>query len=341
MIRRLLLLTVLTLAFASTVASAEDEEKKIETGRWYNFLEAGLNLTQSSYSDNWKGGENGSIAWTAVVNASTQRRFENDLDWLSTLQLRFGQTHQRKLQEDGVKRWERPEKSEDKIDFETILRLIKGWELDPYASGRLESQFLDVSDPNGRDLTFNPITLKESAGVSHRFYELEEEFVLTRLGFTARQNLRKLFVNPAGRATNSELSNDMGIEFQADWNIRFSEDQITWLSKMSVYKPFYWSKADRFDDVTADSLLAAGLDSDVKDFTTDIDISWENTFSTKITKLISLNLYVQWLYDKYDNSVVPEIENGAITNAADVDAAVRKAGQFKQTFAIGITYQFL
>jgi hypothetical protein len=87
---------------------------------------------------------------------------------------------------------------------------------------------------------------------------------------------------------------------------------------------------------------AVGFGPDIADYTTTGEIDWENIFTTQITKLISVNLYTRWVYDKYDNSVLPILnEEGKLANVAAVKTAVRKAGQFKQTLGIGITYRFL
>ena len=332
-------LAVLCLAAAGT-AAAEGDEKV--AGRWYNSLEAGLNLTQSAYSDNWKGGENGALAWTAIMNGSAERLYENDLNWYNSLKLRFGQLHQQNKNADGDKVWNRPEKSEDKIDLETILRLSKGWHLDPYVSGRAETQFLDVSDDAGRDVLLNPATFKESAGVSRKFKDTEDTNVLARLGLTARQNYRREFVDGMSEETTNEIAHDGGVEFQADWSTKLSEKRVLWVGKLSVYKPFAWSKASVYDDISADSLTAVGVPTDVKDLTTSFDLGWENTFTTQISKWLSLNMYLEFVYDQYDNSVVPIVnDDGGLKNGADITNAIRKKGQFKQSFSIGITYRFL
>jgi hypothetical protein len=50
---------------------------------------------------------------------------------------------------------------------------------------------------------------------------------------------------------------------------------------------------------------------------------------------------VRWVYDKYDNSVKPALDaSGNLTDPTGVEAAIRKAGQFKQTLALGLTYRF-
>lgn len=342
--RRSMIACVATLMMCvfSGVSWAGEDEKEIELGRWYHEASLGLNLTQSAFSSNWQGGENGSLSWTAVFNGTAQRRYENGVDWISRVQLRFGQLHQQRKGESGNRVWARPEKSEDKIDLETVIVVAKGWSVDPYVSARWESQFLDVSDPFNRDLIINPNSFKESAGLAHRFLDGEEEMVLMRLGLTVRQNTRRTFVDDTGNSdeTESNLSFDGGLEFQADWKLKIVRKKVAWVLKLSAYQPLAWSKAKDFDGVSADSLAADGIDVDVKDFTTQFEIGWENTFTVQVAKLITLNLYVEFVYDKYDNSVVPKTENGRLVNAADVGRAIRKAGQYKQTLAVGLTYSF-
>jgi len=332
-------------ALQATTALAQDEEKpEMEVGRWYNSIETGLNLTQSAYSDNWFGGETNSLAWTAFVNAGAQRRFTNGIDWASRLRLRFGQTHQQEKNADGSRSWNRPQKSEDKIDLETLALLVKGWKVDPYLSGRWESQFIDQSDPEGRDILVNPSTFKESAGIARHFLQRgEEEFVLARFGWTQRQNYRRYFLAPTGDATDGKVAHDGGVELQADWRLKILQDKVAWLGKFTVYQPIAWSETETFDKVSADSLAAAGIAADVKDFATVVDAVWENTFTTQVTKWIAFNIYVEFRYDKYDNSVVPILNDAGdnLKNAEAVADAVRKDVQWKQTFGIGITYRFI
>jgi hypothetical protein len=54
-----------------------------------------------------------------------------------------------------------------------------------------------------------------------------------------------------------------------------------------------------------------------------------------------VQLYVEFLYDQYDNTIVPVVdESGSLTNPQVVDYAVRKKGQYKQTLGIGLTWTF-
>ncbi len=342
-------LFVRTLALAAALAAAAAapayaaDEAKLEPGRWYRSADLALNLTQAAYSDNWRGGENGSLAWSAVFNATADRAFTNGVVWNHVLKLRFGQQYQQLTRADGSRGWKKPEKSEDKIDYETIARMSKGWKVDPYVSGRWESQFLDVSDPEGRSLMINPMTFRESAGVARVVFEQGDEMALVRLGATARQNVRRAFVDATSTTTESGVTNDAGVEFQFDARMKILDERVVWLSKATVYKPLAWSKTDVFDALGAGALAAAGLDSDVRDFALAPDVNWQNDFSTKVTEWLAFNVYVELAWDKYDNSVEPKLDAAgtSLANAADVRAAVRKAVQWKQTFAVGLTFRLL
>jgi hypothetical protein len=111
---------------------------------------------------------------------------------------------------------------------------------------------------------------------------------------------------------------------------------------LGFYQPFYYSEKSEIEDLSEAQLAAASLDPEIADYTTTVDAEWENIFSTQITKIVSVSLYLRWLYDKYENSVKPDIEDdGTLLNAEAVGAAVRKSGQFKQTLGIGLTYRFI
>jgi hypothetical protein len=221
-----------------------------------------------------------------------------------------------------------------------------GYHVDPYVSARLETQFQDASDPLGRNLAFNPLKFKESAGIARQFFDEEDRSLLSRLGFTFRQTSRKIFkseMDPTDKTTTTEMSNDGGIEWITDYKTKILEDRVTWTSKLGFYQAFFYSGDTDFDKLTPEQLEAAGVDTDVKDFAKVVDIDWENIFSTQITKIISVQLYLRWLYDKYDNSVPPvfDEDTGEWANPVKVRQAIRKAGQFKQTLSLGITYRFL
>ncbi|MDH5627965.1 MAG: hypothetical protein OEY69_06690, partial [Candidatus Krumholzibacteria bacterium] len=226
------------------------------------------------------------------------------------------------------------------IQIESILRLTRNWAVDPYLSVRYESFFQDITDPFGRKLWINPMTFKESTGIARKFKDREDDQLLMRAGFTARENYRQFYASDTGNETFSETSWDVGAELIVDYKKVF-EQRLTYVSRLSVYQPFNWSKNEIFDALGPDSLIAAGLSPDIASYATTVDVDWQNTFTTKVTKFISFNFYLEILYDKYDNTVVPIVDdNGALTNAGAIDFSVRKKGQFKQTFGVGLSYTF-
>ena len=346
-----LLLTATAVELVHAQDGGEDKKRVLEVGKWYPTLEGGVQLTQSSYSDNWSGGDKGSIVWTAIVNGTAENQVKPTLNWNNTLKLAYGQTHQQSANSDGSRSWDQPEKSTDLVDYETIFRFTLGKFVDPFVSGRFESQFQDASDPLGRTLAINPMKFKETAGVARVFIDEEDQNLITRLGFSLRQNLRRQFAtqpsfaDPLPTDTATEFTNDGGIELAADYKNKILNDRVSYTSKITIYQPLFYSASNDFDMIPAAAFADANparIDPDIKDFTTTADLDWENLFSTQITKIVSVNLYLRWLYDKYDNSVVPTFdENGDLSNPSDLRVATRKAGQFKQTMALGLTYRFL
>jgi hypothetical protein len=351
MLKRYASLIVLSLAALALVASAghaeevKSGEKTLVVGKWYPKLDFGLVLTQSAYSQNWNGGEQGQIAWTWILNSGLENQLHRKVNWLNTLKLAFGHTHNQKFDENdpGVRVWDRPEKTTDLVDLESIFRLTMGRWVDPYLAGRLLSQFLDNTDPHGRNLYATPMTIFASAGVAREFYRTEEEMFVSRLGGAFRNNIRQFYPNePPDDSKQTDSSHDAGIEWVTDYRVRVLEDKVLWTSKLTVYKPFEYSFRGTLEDVHPDSLANYGISSDVSEYPLAVDVNWENIFSAEITSWLNVNLYVMFIYDKYDNSVIPIVdENGNLTNPGAVNASIRKAGQFKQTLGIGLTYKFL
>lgn len=336
------LTAVCLLATAAAALAAEGEARVLELGKVYKSAETGLNVTQSAYSANWRGGDKGTLIWTWNFNGSLESQLNPKTNWLSQLKLAFGQTHQQSVDTEGERNWDAPEKSTDLVDLESILRFTLGGYVDPFVSGRLESQFLDAGDSQGRKLFLNPLQFKESAGIARQFINEEERSLLSRLGFTLRQSRRSSFTDtdPAdglSDATTSEGTTDGGLEFVTDYKTRILDDKVAWTAKLGFYQPLFFSGKGDLEDA---DLVAAALDPELADYSTALDIDWENIFTAEITKHIAVNLYLRWAYDKYDNSVKPDLAaDGTLLNAAAVGAAVRKAGQFKQTLALGFNYR--
>jgi hypothetical protein len=331
------LAVVVTAGVLATPAFAQDTTA-IQPGEWRFATTLGLNLAQSSFSSNWAGGDQGSIVWTLLTDATAERQFQT-LNWKNVLQLAYGQTAQQRRDPNDPDRlvWDRPDKTTDLIMFESTGRWALGAYVDPYVALRLDSQFRDQSSPLG-EISFNPIKLKESAGIARVLRKTADSEAITRLGFGFRQTMAQSFVDPVTLEKDRFVANDGGIEWQTEVTQPLLAKRVLYKSQLLVFQPVFYSGSD---DVEAFDVRAAAAfpgHEAVADFWKATDVNWQNTFSAQITKHLGVNLLVQWVYDKFDvaANVDPELPLDVLV--AEVDRNVRKAGQFKETLALAFTY---
>ena len=275
---------------ADEAAPANEAEEAAVPDGWQVSSDVNLTLTQNAYSDNWSGGETGALSWVLNSNTLAENQLTDVVNNKNTLKLSFGQTHTQTHSQDGdSKRWTRPSTTTDLIDFESVFRFSYGWPVDPFASGRVESRFLDTSD---RELTrtLNPTTFTESAGIARVFIKEENREWTARLGGAVRQHLnRDVRVEdpdalPDDVAKWEDIStDDAGLEFVSEFRTPLADGAITLTSDVTVYQALYYSESDV---------------PDASDDWRSPDVNWENTFSAGITDHIVVNLYVQMLYDK-------------------------------------------
>lgn len=270
---------------------------------WEVSLDAGLMLTQNGYSDNWAGSETGTTAWAFNTNLLAKKRLSPKVVNRNTMKLSFGQAHNQNTES---KQWNKPLKSTDLIDLETLFR-FKVWKpLNPYIAGRMESQFLDAGDPL-QDRYVNPVKLTESVGVARAFIDKETRDFTVRTGFGLRQYINRDALDAATGKRATQTSGDAGIELVADFSSPFAAERITYTGKLSLFQAFYYSKADELEGTPQGNYWKS------------MDVNWENIFAVSIVKHIVVNLYTQLLYDKQ----------------------ISKSGRFKQTLSLGLTYKFI
>ncbi len=270
---------------------------------WDVTIDASLMLSQNAYSDNWTGGETGSVIWTINSNLAAKKILSPKLSSKTTLKLAFGQTHN---QDGNTDNWSTPVKSTDLIDFETLLRFTLGAVVDPFAAGRIETQFLDAGDPT-KSRMFNPLKFTESAGISRVFIEEEKRELTVRLGMGIRQYLdRDVLVDSVAGRRENQTSSDGGLEMVTDFTTPPAQERISYTAKLTLFKALFYSESDGLEGQPNENYWKT------------IDLNWENIFSAGITDYLMVNLYVQLLYDK------------------EIDLA----GRFKQTLSLGLTYKF-
>lgn len=289
-------------------AAAHAEGDTAATG-WKNTLVTDLTVTQTSYSNSWVGGEAGSINWVWNLDGSSEKQLSPKLNFKSTLRLKFGQTLTQVFERDSTtgvvtsKPWKKPQKSTDLIDWENVARYTLGGSVDPYTALRLESQFFD-GRVEARKLFFSPLKLTESAGLAHQFHKKDNESVISRMGFAVRQTITTGIIDSLYN-TKKTTSNDGGLESVSDATLQLSE-RIQWVGKLSLYKALFSSESDNQD-----------IPLERRDYWKATEANFESTLTAAVSKLISVSLYAQLLYDK------------------EID----KRARFKETLALGFVYR--
>ncbi len=299
----------ISLLLVSVTGGSSIAQESADTG-WKLSGTFNLTHTQSGYSDNWDGDEQGQLTWNSQINIIAERQLTDIMNSRNTLDLEYGQTETQNRNEDGTKTWSRPAKNSDKIDFETVLRFtLDGW-IDPYISGRFLSQLTD--DRNGDLEWVNPITLTESAGIAKTLLkneEIDQEW-LARLGFATQQHLDRLTpvvtVDGLGNEVTeyeSSTTTYAGVELVSEFLSQVINENLRVNSKLIVFQALYNSEKD-------------DLEGPTKNYWQSPDVDWETVFTANITKLLMVNLTARLLYDK------------------EIDTA----GRFKETISAGITY---
>ncbi|TET93911.1 MAG: DUF3078 domain-containing protein [Candidatus Zixiibacteriota bacterium] len=289
---------VCAIVLFATSSFAADESKPA----WKKSLMVDITTTQTSYSDSWVGGEAGSVNWVGNLNGSAEKQLKEWFNFKSTLKLSFGQTMTQGA--DSVKHWSKPKKSTDLIDWENVGRFTLQKSVDPFAAFRLESQFLDAS-VEAKKRFFTPIKLTESVGIARQFYAQEKDEVISRLGLALRQIMKNTIVDEQLNTEDSTLI-DGGIESVTDVTLTFNE-RLRYTGKLTLYKALYFSNKDE--------VKGTEFEDDWKA----IDVNWENIISASLSKIVTVNLYAQLLYDK----------------------EVSRKGRFKETLAIGFVFKML
>lgn len=300
--KTLITMTALLLAASSVLAADEPRKPQAEDTTWQLSVDASLAATQAAYSDNWTGGEAGSFNWTFTSNSMAAKKLTSVLHSTTTLKLAFGQTYTQLLLDDGSTRWERPRKSTDLIDLESVMRFDFHRFVDPYMALRIETQFMDASV---RDLKryFSPARITESGGIIRVFANDPKKLEFkSRLGFALRQIATKTIIDTTARTTEWNTTEDGGIESVTDLKAVLNSS-LSYTSKLTLYKALFFSKSD-----TAPN-----------DYWKAADLNWEHILSATVAKYVQVNLYFQLLYDK------------------QIDKGIR----IKETLGMGLTYNLL
>lgn len=256
----------------------DGDTTEVDPYKWKKTMVADLSVAQAAYSDSWTGGEVGSFSWVGNINGNAEKLLSELLKYRGQLKLSFGQTV---TQDADTEKWSKPQKTSDLIDWENVGLFLIGSHVDPYVAFRLESQFYDASH-DAKNLYLNPLTLTESAGISHRLYENDKDHVTSRLGGAIKQTITRFVVDEVTLETESTTENAVGIESVTDVILSF-RDNLQWTSKLSLFQGLY-NAIDGEEPATDDWKT--------------VDVNWENYLTAQVTRIIAVTFYTQILYDK-------------------------------------------
>ncbi len=270
---------------------------------WDLIVDASLWLTQNAYSNNWVGGEAGSFALIASSNSYAEKQLNPAILSRNTLQLALGVNYN---QDPVTKAWSKPIKSTDLIDLESIMLFTLQQFFDPFASLRIESQFIDASERDHWHL-FNPMTFTESSGLAEFLIKGQANEWLVRFGPALRQQLDRYYLDTLGMGMTDyqiRATNAGGLLLRSDFYSSFAEGQLTLISTFTLFEALFYFAAHEFEGTSNEDAWRSPV------------VEWENILLANITDYLVVDLYLQVLYD----------------NA--VDANLR----FKETLSLGLSF---
>lgn len=292
-----LLVMILTMS-ATALAESVNVDSLIAL-RWQKTMVLDITAAQTAYSDSWVGGEAGTFAWVSNLNAKVERRFSQKFNFKSNLRLAFGETT---IQDEESKSWSKPKKSTDLIDWENVASFPLQAFVDPYLAVRFESQFLDASVP-AKKRYLNPMKFTYSGGIARIFYQKEKDEVSSRLGLAVRQTFKNVITDMETLATTDSTQTDGGIESVSDAQLTLGK-RVKYIGKLSLFKAVFSSQSDK--------VKGTNFEDDWKA----IDVNLENSLKVSVSKIMTVILYNQFLYDK----------------------EVSRKGRIKQTMGVGLTF---
>ncbi len=252
---------------------------------WRHDILGTLNLTQASFS-NWQQGGQNSLAWRVQLN--TQSTYDSPtLNWTTTGKFEIGFT---KVEGQGLR------KSTDQINLKTVVtRTLSA--LNPFFSLTMLTQFADGFQYDeagvGTQVSkfLDPGYFTESLGVR---YAPTERFN-TRLGASLKQTVTRDF--PAPYADDPATPQLEKVRFEG------GVSSVTYLELALHENIAFTASLDLFSDLKALNR---------------VDVFWENALVMKVSRLISVTVNADVLYDR----------------------DISRQAQVRQSLGIGVSYAF-
>ncbi len=234
------------------------------SGGWKTSLTSSFNITEAFYNNQWQKEDVSNITWNIQINGEASKGLSKALFLKNRLSLLYGQTF---VQDATTGNWQKPVKSQDKIEEESILSLRKGWPVDPYVSLYFLSQFFDEPDT----MYINPMTFQESFGFEREIIKDESNTLSSRFGLALKQSINRKDSVPA--------SKEGGMEWITHGKFKISKASVYEMN-LRVFKALMSNQPDSVTTWKAP------------------DVSFENLLTVSVSKYINMNAYLLLFYDK-------------------------------------------
>jgi len=255
--------TIVALLLSASVAYSQDLQPaaaKSDTmpSPWKHTMIVSMNITQVSFTDWAQGGEN-ALAYALFLEGKSLYT-QDIITWENSYKLGYGQA---KLGSQSIR------KTDDRIDFESVLTYKMGVYINPYASVSLKTQFVEGVKYDATGIAtpvsnfFDPAYITQSAGFS---YQPAKE-VKTRLGVGLREIVTKSYT---AYSDGKQVEVDGGFESvtEVGWTVMAN---VVLNAKLELFAP-----VKQIDQMMVRS---------------------DNTLAAKINKFLSVNLNVQLIND--------------------------------------------
>lgn len=303
------------LAASVLLGIAAQAQVRDSTKNWIKGGDAGLNFSQSSFT-NWAAGGENALSLTVYTNVfSNYKKGENA--WDNSLSLAYGM-----LQSGNTAL----RKNEDKIDFTSKYGRYAGKKWYYTALLNAKSQFAPGYN------------FPDDSTVISRF--AAPAYVLAALGmdYKTDNGVFTLFISPA--TLKSTIVNDQQLANAGAYGVEAAEYNTAGVlikeGKVVRYELGGYIRAQFKKDIAKNVNLASKLElfSNYLDRPQNIDVNWEVLLNMKINKFLTCNVATQLIYD-HD---IPVPVERTIDGVKEMGTGPRL--QFKEVLSLGLSVKF-
>jgi len=240
------------------------EEKNEETVSWKKNFVVGINLTQISFSNWAKGGDN-SIAWNVRIDSDAARN-GGRWDWNFSGIFLFGQN---KLENES------PRTTLDKIDMDGNVAWKNIPYVNPYFSLGILTQFSRGYDYNkkpyeARSNFWDPVYLTQGLGVRIKVKSVFKSHLGVGLKETITSEYRQYSDDPSTDEIE-KFKFETGLESKTNLNIKIIKN-FNVKSKLKMFSSFEHIKV--------------------------VDLIWDTLFTARLNRYVVVSLNIQVNYDR-------------------------------------------